>query len=331
MLNRALRLASIRTPDRGQPHRAISLALEEVKVTWQGILAGVTTPFDPQDKFDRVGHGRNIEHMIQGGVHGLIVLAVMGEGPSLSHAETLEVAAATVEVVDGRVPVLGTVGGPNERLTMQLIPELEDLGVDGLLVIPPWFYPLTTGELVAHLGRVSARTSLPLMLYNSTYSHVPLVAEILERLVLEIPNFVALKEGNQLQASEVVRRFGERLAVFTARDIYIQELLAVGGAGATSFTATLVPEFAVSVYEASKRGDWATARRLQDQLNPLTWLLVARSFPAGIKAALDLLGLAGGAPRPPLMPFSDADLPALHSALQALGAFSNSPAIGLPA
>jgi 4-hydroxy-tetrahydrodipicolinate synthase len=300
-------------------------------VTWHGILAGVTTPFDLEGKFDSLGHRRNIEHMIQGGVHGLIALAVMGEGPSLSHTEAVEVAAATVEVVSGRVPVLGSVGGPNERLTTQLIADLEDVGVDGLMVIPPWFYPLTTDELVAHLCRISARTSLPLMFYNSTYSNVPLVAETLERLVGKVPNFVALKEGNQLQASEVIRRFGERLAVFTARDIYIQELVAVGGAGATSFTATLVPEFVVSLYDAAKGGDWATARRLQDQLNPLTWLLVKRSFPAGIKAALDLLSLAGGAPRPPLMPFSDADLPALRSALQTLGAFSNSQAVGLPA
>jgi 4-hydroxy-tetrahydrodipicolinate synthase len=286
---------------------------------WQGIFAGLTTPFGLDGRFDPVGHARNVEHTVEAGVHGVIALAVMGEGPSQSNDEAQEVATTTVQTVGGRVPVLAMVGSPNERLTAELIEILNDAGVDGLMVMPPYFYPLTPAEVGGYFRRIASRTSLPLMFYNSSYSGCPLGPQAIGELLDDIPNFVALKEGNQLQASEVIHRFGHRLDVFAARDVYIHELVTAGGAGATSFVAAVAPHAVVALYEAATAGDTPGARELQGQLNPLTLLLVKRSFPAGVKAALDLAGLSGGAPRPPLMGYSGDERRAVAEALRELG------------
>jgi dihydrodipicolinate synthase/N-acetylneuraminate lyase len=303
---------------RGQEEFAEGHALGAI-MKWSGIFAGLTTPFDHEGRFNCDGYRRNIEHVIAGGVQGVIALAVMGEGPSLTLDEIGEVTRATVAAVAGRVPVLATVGGPNERYTAMGIEIGEAAGVDGLMLLPAYFYPLTLNEMIQHLARVGATTSLPLMIYNSTYSNVPLTPDAIDTLLTVMPNFVALKEGNQLQASEVTRRFGDRLDVFTARDTYIHELLAAGGAGATSFTAAVVPRLVVSLYEAARDGDWAASLAFQRKLSPLCSLMVRHSFPAGVKAALDLAGLAGGATRPPLIGYTKDEVENVRQELAVLG------------
>lgn len=287
---------------------------------WQGIFAGLTTPFDAAGRFASAAHERNIEHVLAGGVHGVIALAIMGEGPSLSGGEARQVARATVQAVASRVPVLATIGGPNERESRELARAFEASGVTGLMVLPPYFYPVTRAELIGYFRRIGATTGLPLMLYNAAYSGCPLTPEVLEILAEDIPNVVAVKEGNQLQASEVVHRLGKRLDVLAARDIYLQELVAAGGAGATSFAAAVVPDLVCALYQAALSGDTIRARELQRRLNPLVSALVRRSFPAGVKAALDLAGLYGGPTRPPLSAYEGSDMAAVAGALRALQA-----------
>lgn len=288
-------------------------------MSWKGIIPVVTTPFTAAGEVDLDGYAANLERLVAAGVHGIIALATAGEGPSMSRDELTSVVTRAVEVIAGRVPVLAGVGGPNERDTLGLLDSFGGLGVDGFMVVTPYFYPLTRSEMLDYFRRVGAATPLPFMIYNSTYANLPLVPDALEELARDIPNFVALKEGNQLQGSDVVRRLGDRLAVFTARDLYMHELLAAGGAGAIAFTANVVPQLAVALYEAADKGDLAAARALQDRLNPLIWLLVKRSFPAAIKAAMDMVGAVGGPVRPPLTDLTESELHDLRATLQALG------------
>ena len=227
-----------------------------------------------------------------------------GEGPSLTLEESIAVGTAAIEAVGSRVPVLAGVGGPNESSSADRMRRLEAAGVQGFLVVSPYFYPLGRTELIAYFRRLSGWTHLPLMFYNSTYTGTPLTPTIIEELADAIPTFVALKEGNQAQASDVIRRMGGRIGVFSARDLHIHELLAAGGAGAIAFTANIVPELVIGIFDGVLKGRLAAARALQDRLNPLVWEVVARSFPAGIKAAMTLRGLAGGPVRPPLSDFT---------------------------
>lgn len=289
-------------------------------MVFDGVVPVVPTPFGADGEVDLDGYAANIERLIAGGVHGIIALATAGEGPSMSRAECQSVVAAAVSTAGGRIPVLAGIGGPNERDTTELLGLYRE--VDGFMIVTPYFYPLTRTEMLDYFRRIGGRSDKPLMFYNSTYANLPLTPDALEELAADIPNFVALKEGNQLQASDVIRRLGDRLTVLTARDLYMHELLAAGGDGAVAFTANIVPEHVVRLYDAAKAGDLATARQLQDALNPLIWLLVKRSFPAAIKAAMDMTGWVGGRVRHPMTGLDDAELKTLREALVALGALA---------
>lgn len=289
-------------------------------MSWQGIVPVLPTPFTDDGELALDGYAGNINRLVESGVHGVIALATAGESPSMSHAERLDVVTAAVSAVGGRVPVLAGIGGPNERETTEQLDIYARAGVDGLMVVTPYFYPLTRTEMLDYFRRIGARSALPLMFYNSTYANLPLTADALEELAADIPNFVALKEGNQLQASDVIRRLGERLDVLSARDLYMHEVLAAGGAGAIAFAANIVPDLVVALYDAARAGNLTKAREIQDQLNPLILLLVRRSFPAAIKASMDMVGMAGGPVRLPLTTLEPDELDQLHAVLADLGA-----------
>jgi 4-hydroxy-tetrahydrodipicolinate synthase len=209
---------------------------------WSGIFPVVPTPFNRDGEFVLASYQTHIERLIGAGVHGLIALGTAGEGPSMTPDEWLAVAEAAAEAASSRVPVLAGVGGTNEAAILRSLPRLAQRGITGLLLATPPLYPLTQNELLAYVRRIASASELPVMLYNSTYTGMPLTPGMLEELASDLPNFVALKEGNQVQASDVIRRLRGRVAVFTSRDLHIHELLAVGGAGAIAFTANLVPE-----------------------------------------------------------------------------------------
>lgn len=288
-------------------------------IDWHGIFPVATTPFDADLELDLTGYAANLDSLVAAGIHGVISLATAGEGPSMSRDEAARVVTAAVETVSGRIPVLAGVGGPNERDTKDQIRVYERAGVDGFMVVTPYFYPLTRAEMTDYFRRIGAATELPFMIYNSTYANLPLTADVVEELAGDIPNFVALKEGNQLQASDVIRRVGGRLKVFTARDIFMHELYAAGGHGAIAFASNVAPRLVIDLYEKAQAGEWSKARAIQDSLNPLIWLLVKRSFPGMIKAAMDLVGLKGGPVRPPLSQITDDEVADLRAALKDLG------------
>ncbi len=305
-------------------------ANQQMKVVtreWKGIIPVVPTPFDRDGSIDLDGYRRNIDQLIRAGVHGIIALGTAGEGPSLSIEESVTVTVAAIESADGRVPVLAGIGGPNEASVSDLVRRLAPLALDGFLAVTPYLYPLTRTELVAYFRRLASQTPLPLMIYNSTYTGTPLVPEMLEQLAGEIQSFIALKEGNQSQASDVIGRLRGRVSVFSSRDLHIHELLASGGAGAIAFTANIVPELLVALFEAAHDGQLDAARVIQDRLNPLVWAVVSRSFPAGIKAAMDLAGYTGGFVRPPLTDFSPTEKESLSTVLAAV---DRQPSLAMP-
>jgi 4-hydroxy-tetrahydrodipicolinate synthase len=271
---------------------------------WRGIIPVVPTPFHHDGGLDLASYRAHVDRLIRAEVDAVIALGTAGEGPSMTIGEWEQVVASAVEASGGRVQVLAGLGGPNEAATLDAIRRLESCGLAGLLLATPSLYPLTREELIGYFQRVAGVTRLPVMVYNSTYTGTPLRPDMLEELADRLPNFVALKEGNQAQASDVIRRLRGRVGVFASRDLHIQEVLAAGGAGAIAFTANIVPEMVVRLYKTAAAGDVREARSLQDALNPLVWAVVSRSFPAGLKAGMDLTGSTGGFVRAPLSDFT---------------------------
>ena len=280
-----------------------------------GIITPLVTPFDRSGEILEKGYQESIEFVIKNGVHGLVLLATAGESPCLTFAEKKRLIDLGLKTNSGRVPILVGVGGLNARETFQLIDYAEGAGADGLFVITPYFFRFTREEYIGYFVEISKRCKTQILIYNSTYAEVPLDPKSIARLA-ELPNITGLKEGNPMQTSEVIRLTGGRLGVFTSRDTYLYENMALGGAGGIFFSSNVAPKLSVELYDAMAKGNWARGREIQFKLNPLVLQLVARSYPAGIKAAMNLVGLTGGQVRFPLTDYTQDEVARLRRVLQ---------------
>lgn len=282
-----------------------------------GIITAIITPFDGKGDIIESGIQQNVDFLVKNGVHGIIALSTAGEMPSLSFDEKKRVAELTIKAVNGRVPVLVGVGGTNGRETFKLIEYAEGAGADGLFVITPYFYRFTRDEYLAYYREVARRSKTQLLVYNSTYANTPLDPKAIAELA-ELPNVTALKEGNPMQTGEVIRLTRGKIGVFTARDVYLYENMMMGGAGGIFFCANVAPKLSVQLYDLIKAKEYDKARELQLRVLPLVWELVSRSYPAGIKASLNLLGLCGGHVRFPITDFTPPEIEHLKGVLQEL-------------
>ncbi len=283
-----------------------------------GIIAAVVTPFDVTGDIIARGYQENIDFVIRNGVHGLVLLATAGEAPSLGFEEKQRLIDLGIEANGGRVATLVGVGGTNVRETFALIEYAESAGTDGIFVITPYFYRFTQDEYLAYYLEISRRSKTQILIYNSTYANCPLGPEAIAELA-SLPNVTAIKEGNPLQVVQVMRLTAGRLKVFTARDLYLYEMMTMGGAGGVFYSANVAPRRCVELYELLRQGCYAEARSLQFKLLPLMSELVARSYPAGIKAALNLLGRTGGHVRFPLSDYDESEIARLRPILGELG------------
>jgi len=264
-----------------------------------GIIVPLVTPFDSRYEVDLDGLQANVESLLATGVTGLLCLATTGEAQSLNLVERKAVVDATLEAARDRLPVIVGVGHTDIRETYELAEYAARRGAVGLFAITPYFYRYTPEQHAAYFQKLSSRTELPVMAYNSTYTGTPLTPDLIERLV-DSSAIAALKEGNQLQVGEVARRVGGRIGVFCARDVYLLETLAAGGHGSIAFAANVLPEAMVEIVRAWQAGAVDRARALQQAMNPLINQLVAFTYPSAIKAATEIVGRAAGPTREPI-------------------------------
>lgn len=272
---------------------------------WRGILPAAITPFRQDLSIDVDAFQANLARLKDAGCAAIVINAVTGEGPSLSADEREECVRRAVAFSAGSIPVIASVGSVSEGETVDDIRRAEKAGADGLMVMTPYFYRLSSVERVEHFKRMGRATDLPFIIYNTTYASAMLSLDELEAIASSTPGFVGLKEGSQLQASEAVRRLSPQVAVYTSRDTYIHELGTAGGAGAVTYTSNVVPELTVALWRALDSRDFDKALALQYDLNPLALALVTTSFPGAVKAAMNMLGWHAGPVRVPLLDFSE--------------------------
>jgi 4-hydroxy-tetrahydrodipicolinate synthase len=284
----------------------------------EGVLSAPVTVFREDGEIDEDATREHIDYLIDHGITGLITLAVTGEFASLSHEERKRIIKLTVDHVDGRVPVIAGISDTNMRAVLELGHYAEDVGADGVFVLPPYLYSYTDKETLDFFNAIANEIKLHIQIYNSPATGRNLTPAMIKELS-QVDNILSLKEGNSSQLADVISMVRDGFAVFCARDTYMLETLALGGSGVTSVTGSVVPGLVVKLYNTWQRGDIQEARKLQRDLLPLTNLLVKRSYPAGIKAGLDILGLKGGPPRKPLTPYGETEKQQLREALQKLG------------
>jgi dihydrodipicolinate synthase/N-acetylneuraminate lyase len=305
-------------------------------VDWKGYIPAITTPFSEDGALDLGAWRELCDWMVAEGMHGIAVAGTTGEWFSLEPEERIELFRAAAEVVAGRITVLGGCMAFTPREVIRYAEAARDAGLDGILLTPPPYIVPSERELVAWYRSVSDAVDIPICVYNwPRGTNVDMGADLLTRIA-EIPNVVAIKNSTGDFGRFVEGLFAVRGAVryfgvpMNEAGLALLREGADGTLGAGAVLGRDQPGF----FDAAWAGDTAEALRLgaRDRVLFQQWINDDYSMRFGspqtvMKAALNLRGLPGGWPRPPLLPLTDDELGRVRATLAELGLL----AVGTPA
>jgi 4-hydroxy-tetrahydrodipicolinate synthase len=281
----------------------------------------MATPMQPDGALDLDGVQKLAHHLVELGNDGLVVAGTTGESPTLTHDETLDLFSAVVDAVGTHATVVAGVGKNDTAATVQLASEAAGRGVDGIMLVTPYYNRPSVRGLHAHFATVAGAVDLPVMLYNipsRTATEIP--PEALLALAEQVPNIVAVKDAvkDLDKAAWLVARKPDNFHVYAGNDIDYLPLLAVGAVGVVSVAGHFVADVLVRLGRAFDH-DPATSRQLHLQLLGLFQALFVDSNPVPLKVGLDMVGLPGGPVRPPLAPADEHTIAVMRSALADVG------------
>lgn len=288
--------------------------------TFGRVLTAMATPMTADLSVDVGGAQRLARHLVDDGCDGLVVAGTTGESPTLSHDETLTLFDAVVEAVGDRATVVAGCGKNDTAATVTLTREAAARGVDGIMLVTPYYNKPSQRGLEAHFATVAEGTDLPVLLYNiPSRTATEIAPETLLRIHEAAPNVRGVKDAvKNLDKASWVAANAPDLEIYAGNDVDLLPLLAVGAVGVVSVAGHLVARELVSLVDVFPT-DPAKAREIHHRLLPLFTALFAEGNPVPLKAALELVGLPGGPVRPPLATASDATVAELRQALHAAG------------
>lgn len=288
-----------------------------------GVIPPIITPTDAHERVEEHGLKRVIDHVIEGGVHGILTLGSNGEFFSLATEEHERALVLSVRHAAGRVPIYMGVGAIATRECVRLARMAEQHGAQAVTILPPMFIGPNEEELYQHFKKVADAISLPLLIYNNPDRlQVNVSPRLLERLA-DVPNIVGVKDSSgdmALTAEYIMRTRDKGFKVLAGRDLLIFATLAYGGVGCVATTANMVPKLVVEIYDKYRTGDLEGAREAQYRLAPLRLAFNFGSFPAMTKDAMNLMGFEVGELIKPITSCSSEKLQALREILTAAGA-----------
>jgi 4-hydroxy-2-oxoglutarate aldolase len=270
-----------------------------------GVLLPITTPFQRDGAVDLSGLRSNIVKWNKTEIAGYVVLGSTGERVNLNADEQLEVIATAREDVPGNLIFIAGVGEQSTRGTIQEIERLaRTVSVDAVLVITPHFYrtAITQAALVAHYAAVADASSVPLILYSMPALTGIKIEPPTAAVLSEHPNIIGIKDSsNDIAAlQETIKLVQDDFAVLTGNGTVLREACGAGACGAILAVGCVAPELCLQIFRAAKSGEHERSERLQGSLTPLAAAVTTRFGIGGLKAALDMVGYAGGHVRAPL-------------------------------
>ncbi len=294
-----------------------------------GVLVALASPLHRDGSVDEGGVERLVEHVLAGGVHGVLALGSTGETASLDEPARRALLQAVVRAAHGRVPVLCGVAQPQLSSTIAEIDAAKSLGADAVLVAPPFYYPTDQSGVAAFYRRVAERAPLPVLLYHipqftKVHTDPATVAELaVEGAIQGIKD--SSRDFEYFEGVVIATRGVDGFRAFTGSDTMLVASLAAGGAGTICGVGNVAPAWVVQVYDEFMRGDLAGARRSQERLFGLTVGLREGVFPLAIKAALHAQGICEPWSAPPARELAEPAQRALRVRLEALGLLSAAP------
>ena len=266
-----------------------------------GSGVALITPFDENGEVNYSRLREILEFHVINHTDAIIVTGTTGEGSTLNDEEKISVIEFTVNIINNRIPVIAGTGSNDTRHAAEFSKRVEKLGVDGLLVVTPYYNKGNENGIYEHYKAIAEGVKIPVILYNvPSRTGVNLSIPLLKRLA-QIENITALKEasGNISYVAEVAREVPE-LDIYSGNDDMVVPVLSLGGKGVISVSANIIPDISHNMTVSFLKGDVKKARELQLKYNDLVNALFLETNPAPIKEAMNFLGYEVGNCRLPL-------------------------------
>ncbi|MHB8918278.1 MAG: 4-hydroxy-tetrahydrodipicolinate synthase [Desulfocucumaceae bacterium] len=281
------------------------------------VLTAMITPFSKDMSVDYNVVRKLARHLAQSGSDGLVVCGTTGESPTLTREEKVELFRVVVEEVGGQSVVIAGTGSYSTASSIELTQAAEKVGVDGVMLVCPFYNKPSQEGLYQHFKAVASSTNLPVMLYNIPgRTGINLLPSTVARLA-EIPNIIAIKEaaGSIDQVSELLRLLPDRFAVYSGDDSFTLPMLALGAKGVVSVASHVVGPRIRDMINAYTSGNTTLAAEIHMELFPVFKGLFITSNPVPVKTAMNLLGWQTGVPRLPLVEATAAEKQTLKAML----------------
>lgn len=296
--------------------------------SWQGVFPAVTTQMRKDESLDLEATARHVNVLLDSGVNGLIMLGSLGENQTMDQEEKRRILEMTVKLVKGRAPVLSGVAETSTAAACRYVRDCEQIGVDGVMLMPAMVYKGDPREILHHFTTVARATGLPIMIYNNPISYAnDITPEMVEHLA-ELPNIAALKEssGNTRRITDLRNLIGKRLAIFTGVDDLILESAVLGIDGWVAGAGLAMPRENQYLWDLIRQGEWEKARELYRWFTPLLHLDTHVKFVQYIKLAIQECGLGTEWVRAPRLPLAGQEREEVLQVIRAV--IQNRPSVG---
>ena len=288
----------------------------------------MVTPLKDWDTLDNQGIEKLINHILNGGVHGLFVLGTTGEAPSLSHQLRKEVIKRTLDQVGTKVPVLVGITDTSFIETINIAEFAAEAGASAVVLAPPYYFPAGQFELIEYIEHLEQRLPLPLFLYNMP-SHTKMIFEPeTVKKASELPGVIGLKDssGNMVYFHQLQQLFRDQddFKLFVGPEELLGETLVLGGHGGVCGGANLIPELYVSMYETSIGGDLKKMGELHERIMQVSSSIYSvgkykSSYLKGLKCALSIMDICNDFMAEPFHKFREPERGIIRQHLIELG------------
>lgn len=293
----------------------------ELKPKLRGIYTIFVTPFREDYELDIDGVKRNLDFLLDGsGVHGIVIGGSLGEFSSMSMEERKLLIKTAVEHVAGRLPVIATTAHSNTREALELTKYAESIGADGVMITAPYYAHRPEEGIYRHFETIASQTEIGILLYNTSRAGINLTPKFIARLC-EIDHIAGIKQGtrNIIEHDETVQLVGDKISILSGSEEMMLPCFALGEVGTSSTCSSFMPQFMVPCYEAAQRGDYTEAKRVFDSWAEFRHFARANGQPATAKAAMNMMGMAAGPVRLPMVDLNAEKKEELRKILQKMG------------
>jgi 4-hydroxy-tetrahydrodipicolinate synthase len=290
------------------------------------VLTAIVTPFDADGAVDYDRFRELAKYLVDHGSDGLVVAGTTGESPTLTDEERFELFRVAVDALGGRATIVAGTGTYSTAHSVHLTREAHEIGVDGFLVVTPYYNKPPARGIVEHFKAIAAESDRPIVVYNIPGRVVINIEPETIAVLAEIPTVRAVKQAND-DLEQAQRILAETdLDLYAGDDILIYSFLELGGIGGVCVHTHVVGPQVKQMIQAFRDGDAEGARRIDRELAPAYELLKVQTNPIAIKAALNLQGHQVGGLRLPLVEASDDEIARVRDCLERLGVLTAAPA-----